>query len=261
VTGAASYGLSRVIATQNDFVWVPRALTRRYCVVAFHGEPGTAATGLDPNATPGWWRVCQTLRDKGALVVQADWDLKAWGGPTLVADIETFRTTKLATLATTLGVANAGILDTSKLVIFSGSMGGCNGYRYQEQQPSHVAGHATVAGASDLTGFYSGTYRWGSDQGTTMRAEIGTAYSVVYPTALPSNADPYDNANLITSPTWIGYSDGDTTVPSAQCTAMATALGANGTAVKVSTTDTHGDAETVHAIDYGIVDWLLAKAS
>lgn len=255
-----TYGTGRVIGAEQDCVWVPRTMTRRYVVVAFHGAPGVAATGLTPDTTPGWFGACLALRNAGCVVVQADWDLQAWGGDTLLGHIETFRT-GLATLLTTLDVPGRSVLDSSKLVIFSGSMGGANGFRYQEQYPTRVAGHAGIAPVSDLTGYYTGTYRWGSDQGTTYQANIGTAYGVTYPTALPASADMYDNAALITSPTWIGYSTADTTVPAAQNQAMATALGSHATAVQVSTSALHGDAETLAALGFGLTDWLIGKAS
>jgi pimeloyl-ACP methyl ester carboxylesterase len=262
VLGGRLYGTGRVIASQQDAFWLPRTMTRRYVIAAMHGAAKTASSGLDPVQFPGWHEMCRQLSDAGAVVVQADWDFDPWGNDSFLADVDAFRAS-LATTLDNLRVAGASVLDNSKLVLLAGSMGGDDAYRYAQRYPTRVKAMAGISATSDLIGPYTGTWRFGaSDLGTTLQGEIGTAWGVTYPTALPDPADPYNNAALMAGcPTWLGYSDGDTTVPPAWVTAMATAIGPSATATKVSTTAAHGDPSFVAALGFGVVDWLLAQAS
>lgn len=256
-----SLGTSRVISGQGDCIWFPRVLTRRYAIV--WGPPGadTSSAGIDPATEPGQFALLRALVDAGALVICCDWDGHAFGNDTVVTHLETFRSTLLSAIPAAVGM-NGAILDTSKLVLAGFSQGATDHYRYAETNPTRTRAVASLAGVSDLTGFYSGTYRWGSDAGTANQAQIATAWGVTAPAALPARADPYDNAAAMAAvPTWIGYSTADTTVTPAQCQAMAAAIGSAASTVQVSNTSTHGDTEASDALTAGVAGWLLQMAA
>jgi len=265
-SGALSYGKARFLTGQADAVWLPAKLTRRYPVLYMPPGVDVATAGVDPVAMPGENKLLGALRQAGALVVTCDWDIgsgatpygSSWGAPLIRTYIDTVRT-GLPTVVATLGLANASLLDVSKIVMVAGSQGAVDCYSYAAANPSRVKAIGTWAGVTDLTGFYSGTYRWGGDAATGNQAAIAACWAVTPPAALPASADPYDNAAAVTCPVLLTYSDGDATVTAASQKAMAAAL-PNGQAVSISATDAHGDTEAGDAVGT-LASWVLGQAA
>jgi pimeloyl-ACP methyl ester carboxylesterase len=264
-SGSVSLGKDRLLTGQSDALWIPKRVTRRYPILYFPPGADVATVGIDPIAEPGERAFLAALRNAGAVVVACDWDGgttdygHAWGNPKVRADAETVRGL-LATVLAAAGCPDLGFLDTSKIVAASGSQGAFDAFGYAEDQPSRVRAIGAWAGATDLQGFRSGTYRWGGNGGSANRSSIDLAWGVTYPAALPATADPYDNASSITCPVMLAYSDADATVTPASQAAMAAAL-PNGKTIRTSTTSPHGDAEALDATSGGLVDWLLQQAA
>lgn len=265
-SGALSYGKGRFLTGQGDAVWLPPKLTRRYPILYMPPGFDIATSGIDPVAMPGENKLLGALRRAGAIVAVCDWDIgsgatpygSSWGAPLIRTYIDTVRT-GLPAVAASLGLGNASLLDVSKVVMVAGSQGAADCYSYAAANPTRVQAIGTWAGVTDLTGFYTGTYRWGGDNGTASQAAIAACWGVTPPAALPASADPYDNAAAVTCPVLLTYSDGDTTVTAASQKAMAAAL-PNGQAVAISASDTHGDTEAGDAAST-LASWALRQAA
>lgn len=267
MTRACSYGKSRFVSGQADVVIMPRSVTKSYAIVVTHGYTGDVTGMLTPD-NPGLWSLQQQLVDGGAVVVAHTLDGDSWGNDASVTDLEAIRT----------AVGTYGC-QTSKIVLFGGSMGGAVIWSYLREHGDKCAGAALVAPTTDLNGYYANpdsTLGNPDISTTTQKNSIATAWGVVSPAALPARADPISNASTIAAfnvPVIIYYSDsatnglgdadddGNVVITTSSLQTMVSALGAPASLVHVSSTAMHGDQETVAALDNGLVDWLLGKAA
>lgn len=183
--------------------------------------------------------------------------MAAWGGRKVIAGwmgSQSFANdtlmARIDTAMTVLGVTEAHILGVS--------MGGGGAVRYASLNPSKTASIMCLIPLADIDAVYQAN-RLG------LRADIGTAWGVTYPTPLPSQADligvhaPAIAANG--TPRRVLYSTVDTSTLPAEVEALAAGMGITPEAVDATyghTEGTIGEAMTLDPAapwkDY--TDWL-----
>lgn len=264
-SGWASFGKARLLTGQGDALWIPDRVTRKHPILYFPSGPGVSDDGVNTITEPGMHAFLTALRDGGAVVVICDWDGDlgdyghAWGNSVVRGDAETVRTSLVA-LLTAKGCPDLDLLDVTQIVLSGASQGAFDAFGYAINQPTKVKAIGTWAAATDLQGFYTGTYRWGGNSGTALRNSIAGAYGITYPTALPAWADPYDNAASVTCPVLMAYSTADLTTTEAAHLAMEAAL-PDGEALIVSRSAPHSDLIAAAATSGGLARWLLDQAT
>lgn len=198
-------GRGNVKASQYDYVWRPNKVLSNTGVVLCHGSnnPQEYATfnNLGSAPIPGY------LAWHGIPSVAAEMDNQAWGNDTAMADI----TTAAAYMAAQTGVS------ATSFILLGVSMGGLTAIRYSILNPGNVRAVVGIIPLTNLVGFYNNNV--GGSQ-----AEIGTAWGVTAPAALPASADVQAQGINLTVPARIYYSHTDTTVQPADTIAFCSAV-------------------------------------
>jgi S-formylglutathione hydrolase FrmB len=150
----------------------------------------------------------------------------------------------------------------TKACILGISMGGGTGIRYAGLNPSKVSALIGIIPMVDIDHLYQNNI-------LGLRAAVGTAWGVTYPTALPADAnlDTYGaiiDANNIPTKFW--YDDVDTAILAADVVSMAALTG--GTAVEIDPSDlghTEGSINAAQTMGAGaakeMVDFFLANGA
>lgn len=149
-----------------------------------------------------------------------------FGNDSVLTKVETHR----------LDVIDRYDIANTKVHLVGTSMGGYTALRYAALNPTKVKSLSLFLPLCDIVGAYE------ADTGG-LRDDIGTAFGVTYPTALPSNANLLQIAGQINGfdiPTKFWYDDSDTIIPPASVTQMATITG--GTAYELTPDSGHTEA-------------------
>ncbi len=154
--------------------------------------------------------------------------------------------------------AALAVLGVPKAHFLGISMGGGAGVRYASLNPTKVASLMTITPMADIDAIYQAN-RLG------LRADIGTAWGVTYPTDLPSQADligvhaPALDANG--TPFRVLYSTADTSTLPAEVEALAAAAGI--TPEVIDTVSGHTEVTVAKAMDLDpaapwkdYIDWI-----
>jgi pimeloyl-ACP methyl ester carboxylesterase len=221
---SASTGSGRVAAGEWDTIWTPRTPRRGTCgVVLVHGS-GAPRAFIDPTAQPSSVKMAAALATVGIPCVAGDFGGQAWGNDTVVSRIDA---------AWAVLKAQFPSMRTDKVCLLGGSMGGAAVAHYSQMHPTKVAAVVGLIPLWNLTAFYA------ANPGS-VATEVGAAWGVTAPAALPAAADIAGRASLAAGiPTLAGYSSSDTTVLPTWVTAYAAAVG--GTAINLGTNG-HSDA-------------------
>lgn len=216
--------VGRIAATETDEVWAPRSPRTGTCgVVLVHGS-GNPEGFIDPINQPSSVKLAAALASAGIPCIAGDMGGQAWGNDTVISRIDA---------AWSVLQAQFPSLRTDKICLLGESMGGSAVVRYSQLHPTKVAAVVGLIPLTDLVAFYNANV--GGSQ-----AQVGTAWGVVAPAALPASANIAANASLAASVPWLaGYSSVDTTVLPAWVTAYTAAVG--GTAIVTDSTFGHSD--------------------
>lgn len=230
----------RVAAGESDEVWTPRTpRTGRCGVVLVHGS-GNPQEFVDPVGQPSSLKLAAALAGAGIPCVAGDFGGQTWGNDTVLARIDAARAVLQGKFPT---------MRTDKVCLLGISMGGWAVTRYCELYPSKVAACVGLIPLCDGVAFYN------ANTGA-VATEIGNAWGVTAPAALPPRADNAANASLAASVPWLaGYSSVDTTVLPAWVTAYTAAVG--GTAIITDSTYGHSD-QAVGGMPISTVGQFLA---
>lgn len=204
-------------------VFKPRTYRGGYGVILAHGA-GAPFEFTDLAAQPASVKLAAAIASAGIPCIAGPFGSDAWGNDTAQAKMEAAR----------LELPNhvPGLV-TSKILLLGVSMGAGAVARYSINNPSLVAGVVGIIPAFDYA------YEWANVP--AVRASMGAAWGVTYPTPLPVGADNLTNcAAAVGIPLLAGYSTADTTVPAAGVIAYTDAVG--GTKLVISTTLDHSDA-------------------
>lgn len=140
--------------------------------------------------------------------------------------------------------ASLTLVGGTKFHVFGVSMGGGGAVRYGSVESAKTASVMGITPMADINAIYQAN-RLG------LRADIGTAWGVTYPTALPAQSNlpgvhgPVLAAN--NTPRRLLYSTADTSVLPSEVTALATSMDI--TAEIVSTTDNHTEVSAYNAMN------------
>lgn len=206
-----TYKLSRIQAAETDQVWIPTARrdADKYGVVLLHGA--TAPNQYADHTRWGSATLPARLAAAGIPCIAGQMGGDTFANDTALARIDA-AITQLSTLAE---------IPSSKVHLIGVSMGAAAGVRYASTYPSKVASFTGIIPLSSIINTYTNDV-------AGLRASIGTAWGVTYPTALPAGADLVTLSAAMTAiPSRLYYSDPDTSVPVADVTALGTAMGAD----------------------------------
>jgi pimeloyl-ACP methyl ester carboxylesterase len=231
---AKSYAVGRVVAGQEDVVYLPRNGVRgKRGVVLLHGHNQTVQHFLAP-ALAGQFALAETIAAAGLACVAINAEGNGWATDQVIADIDSART-----YLGTLGCAS------DKLLLLGVSMGGANMFNYARAHPDRVAALIGCIPASDMNDLRD------NDRGAAgVRDAINTdwglpAGSTSGTNPLPARANPLVDANaaaIAGSGALIKmyYSTADTTVIPSTVTALAAKLGIS--PIVVDNVSGHSDA-------------------
>lgn len=185
-----SAALGRITPGEIDVVGVPRGGCHgKRPALLMHGQTGVATDWSDSENDPGSFAIAHGLCRLGLVVIAGYWGGPIWGNDVADADMEAART-----LAGTYGAA------TDKVLMVGKSMGALEALAFAAQYPTEVA-----AGVCLIPAVNMGDIR--DNDRASARGYINTAFGLAAGSTsatvpLPSNADPYDNANAnrITAP-------------------------------------------------------------
>lgn len=243
---SAKYGISNIQSGESDSLFLPGGNAHNgYGVVLLHGA-GTP-TQFQEIARWASGQIPARLCEAGFACVSGQ-----MGGDTFANDTAMTRIGQ----ARTYLEANADV-DPDKVILVGFSMGGSLAWRYAGLNPSEVAAIAGIMPLCDMDEIYQGNLGG-------LRAAIGTAWGVTYPTALPADAHPLTQyAAAITGaniPSRIYYSDADTFISTTSISAMGTALGttpiehdptnAGHTETGFNNIGTYGDGDWSDLVDF-----------
>lgn len=246
----------RVVATEQDVLWLPRdwrktaQATNPYGVVYVHGHGDSATSGMDISSKLGQFSLIKAMVDAGYPVLAMDLGetgvtpggKDGWGNATVVA--------RIATAFTYMTGVAVGA-KTAKVFLVGVSMGNIGAMNYAKANPTKVAGLFGVIPACDMDDIYQ-------NNRSNLRAPIGTAHGVTYPTALPAGSNPATSTGSLSSvPTRLSYSTADAIIIPATVTALASAIGA--TALIHSTSLAHSEASVAAADLPALVAWMAAR--
>lgn len=218
----------RVRATEVDSVFMPSKPrgSSKYGVILLHGK-GVPREWTDGGGGTTSWASAEIgprLAAAGIPSIAAEMSKDSFGNPASMTDV----TAAAALLSSLTGCS------TAKYHLFGVSMGGAVALRWAGANAAKVASVGGCMPLPDVKPAY--------DANTAgLRAAIGTAWGVTYPTAIPAGANlPSGSYPAIVAagiPVRSYYTSSDTTVLPATVTAAATALG--GTAVDVGGSFNH----------------------
>jgi pimeloyl-ACP methyl ester carboxylesterase len=216
---------SRVGSGEPDSLFSPRSpRVGKRGVILCHGvtAPGQY---LDATNGPSSVQLPAMLARNGVTCFSGSFGGDSWANDTAMT-----RLTAAKAVLVTAGCAS------DKVCLYGISMGAAVALRWAIGNPTLVAAGYGTAPVSDISDIYT-------NNRASLRASIGTAWGVTYPTALPAGADLAGQASAVAAIPWrLDYGSLDTLIIPATVTALATAMGANCTATQVDTTNPHGDA-------------------
>jgi hypothetical protein len=232
-------------------------------VYAHQGATAAWQAAGDPVAKPGTYKLLEALADAGYVIGGSDMSSSAgpMGDPlsqARMANVDTWL--KASTTSGGLGAS------ASKARIWLGISQGATAILdylgYDHNAGSHT-GHMTDCAAIVLILpliHLDSAYQ--NDTGG-LRAGIGTAWGVTYPTALPSHADPLTNLATVaatTPPVRIYYASDDSIENSTFPASDLTSLGSNGSVINLGALG-HTEA-AIAAIDLpNLIAWLATVAA
>lgn len=157
-------------------------------------------------------------------------------------------------------LASAAGVPSTKVCLLGISMGGGTAMRYASLNPSKVAAVAGLIPQSNIIRNYE-------ENTIGLRAGIGTAWGVTYPTPLPSGADLVALAPAMNGvvPSTLWYDDADTVILPADVIALGTAAGS--TLVEVPPDLGHTESTTKAIVDLGagsaseIINFFMANGA
>lgn len=235
-----SAGKGRIFAGENDQLWIPRSPRAGRCGVIFLHGSGAPDGFIDLAAQASSHKLASMLAYAGIPCVSGAMAYQAWANDPLMSRIDA----AWALLATKAPIR------TDKVAIVGGSMGGAGGARYSQLHPEKVAANVGLIPLLDLVAFYE-------SQTAPVRTEIGTAWGITPPSALPSSANIAANANLAANVPYKAWYAGDDTITlPAWVTSYVAAVG--GEAVNVGNTG-HSDASVGAAPVADIAAFLVAN--
>lgn len=237
---AVDLAYQRVAAAETDSVFAPRTpRVGTVGVVLVHGS-GNPHEFIDDLAQPSSVKLAAALAAAGIPCIAGDFGFQAWGNDTVLARID-------AAWTVLKGLYPA--MRTDKLALLGVSMGGAAVARYSQMHPERVACVVGLIPLFDLLAFYA------ANPGA-VATEVGTAWGVTAPAALPAGASIAAGAHLAARvPLLAGYSTADVTVLPAWVTAYVAAVG--GTAIVTDTTFGHSD-QAVGGMPIATVGQFLA---
>jgi pimeloyl-ACP methyl ester carboxylesterase len=245
---SVSVRIGNIQAGETDSLFLPGENARgatKYGVLLLHGA--TAPQAFQDTTR---WASAQI----GGRIAEAGIPCLAgqMGGDTFANDTAMTRIGQARTyLAAASGCSNA------KILLVGASMGAALALRYAGENPAQVAGVVGIIPLVNIDAIY---------QANTLglRAAIGTAWGVVYPAALPANANLTVKAAPMADgvvPSILYYSDADAAINPADVIAMANTIDAElvehdptnlgHTEGGINNIGTYGDGNWSH-----MVEWL-----
>lgn len=207
----STYGVGRYQAAESDLLIAPQVPNGRRTVLYDHGAGGTGAAGVDSSLT-GQFPLLQGLGEMFPVLGADLGGATTWGNATAQTRAETLR----AYAGTAFGLPNG------KVHLLGASMGALTALQYAKANPSKVASIALIIPALDLDYAYQNNI--GGHQ-----ADIGTAWGVSFPTALPAAAKVLDDTSSWDAiPVKIWYVTNDVYTPTASSTTFIANAGATG---------------------------------
>jgi pimeloyl-ACP methyl ester carboxylesterase len=231
---ATSYANGRIVASQDDVIFMPRNGARgKRGVILLHGQDTSLLVWSNPSGTPGQASIGTALASVGFVCVSIFDEGNGWGNDAAVADIDAARV-----YLGTLGCA------TDKVLLVGASMGVVDALNYTRAHPDRVAAVIGMIPGSDVDDM-----RDNNRAGTT-QAAINTAWGLAAGSTsatvpLPARANPTADANAAAiagsgAIIKLYYSTVDTVVLPSTVTALAAKLGITATAI--DSTTGHSDA-------------------
>lgn len=239
---SVSVGANRIASGEYDEIFTPREPRHGCGVILVHGS-GNPMGFTDTTAQPASTKLAAALTNHGIPCVAGDMGGQTWGNDTVISRI-----------TAAWGILKSQFpIRTDKMCLLGVSMGGAAVARYSQLNPSKVAAVVGLLPLWDLVAFY--TANIGGTQ-----AQVGTAWGVTAPAALPSGAAIAANASAAAGiPTLSGYSSVDTTVLPAWVTAYSTVVG--GTTQIIDTVAGHSDAAIAGMPISTVLNFLLAHGA
>jgi hypothetical protein len=236
---AITTAIGNVFGGETDEVLAPRSLRKGRCgLVLVHGADNPLEF-IDPIGQPSSLILAAAMASAGIPCVAGDMGGQAWGNDTVLGRIDA----AWALLISQFGVRS------DKLCLLGVSMGGAAVSLYSQRYPAKVACVVGLIPLLDLVAFYAANA--GGTQG-----QVGTAWGVTAPAALPARADNATNAHLAENvPLLVGYSSVDATVLPAWVTPYVAKVG--GTALVTDSTFGHSD-QAVGGMPIATVGQFLA---
>jgi pimeloyl-ACP methyl ester carboxylesterase len=239
--------VGRIQAGEIDYFWRPTNMRSKSgalkCgLIMLHGS-GSPNEYVDPNNQAASVRLAAAIATAGIPCIAGDMGGQGWANDTVMSRITsawTFMQTQYS-------------IRTDKVLLLGCSMGGSAVLRYAQLHPTNVAGVLGLLPLTDLVGFYTGNV--GGSQ-----AQIGTAWGVTAPAALPSAANIAGlYATAVGIPYLAAYSTVDTLVSATTVVNYAALVG--GTTVVVDSTYGHSDAAIAGMPISQVISFLIANGA
>lgn len=223
-------------------VWNPRTLRGGYGVILTHGA-GAPFEFTDLTQQQSSVILAAAIARSGIPCVAGPFGSDAWGNDTAMS--------KMTAARTELNNRVPG-MDATKILVLGVSMGAGAAARYSILNPVQVAGVVGIIPA------FNYAYEWANV--SAIRASLGAAWGVTYPTSLPSGADNLANASAAAGiPLLAAYSTADTTVPPAGVEQYVDAVG--GVKRVISTSVNHSDAAVGLMPPAEVVQFLMTNGA
>lgn len=234
------YAVKTIVLSGQAFsVWIPRTYRGGYGVMLCHGA-GAPFEFTTLNGQSASVRLAAAIASAGIPCFAGPFASDAWGNDTAIGLMDD----ALAEFPNHIPG-----LDTAKILLLGVSMGAGGAARYSILNPT------TVAGVVGIIPAFNYAYEW--DNVPAIRASLGAAWGVTYPTPLPSDADNLANsAAAVGIPLLAGYSTADTTVPPTGVEEYVDAV--DGTKLVLSTTVNHSDAAVALMPHDVVIQFLVA---
>lgn len=224
-----SYSMSmqvgNVRAAERDYLFTPNPQrpAGKYGAVLLHGSSAPIQYGVVNSWASG--ALAGLIAKEGIPCIAAEMSGQAFGNAAAMTDI----TNAITYMGAQLGTP------TTKAHLIGISMGAYTGLRYAITNPTKVASFTGIIPLCDLDYIYQNNV-------AGLRAQIGTAWGVTYPAALPAGAIISSTAAALAGniPSRLYYSTVDALIPTAQVTTMGTTIDAEAV---VAVDNTHGHTE------------------
>lgn len=250
--GAGTPGTDCVRVGERDYIFKPgrQRPAGKFGVVLLHGSGAPIQYASVASWASG--ALAGLIAQAGIPCIAAEMSGQAFGNDAAMTDIGN---------AINYLAAQTGVPST-KIHVIGISMGAYTGLRYAANNVSKVASFTGIIPLCDLDYIYQGNVGG-------LRAQIGTAWGVTYPTALPAGAIISSSAAALNGvvPSQMYYSTVDALIPTAQVTTMGTTIGAS-PVTAVDSTYGHNEGSIQAAVDLGgagtaqqIINFLIANGA